>query len=208
MDLLDLLRRKGQLDQGVLLGQREKMRVRWVARPVPAHVANERRRQARVHLQNRGQLSQEYLAMQNWSLFVTNVPSEILSAKEVLALYGQRWQIAIIFKGWKSHFNLKAVSRSTTRELLEVALYGKLLLITLTHPVQAPPRAAAAVERPCYSRLKINLLTAQCLLSVLLEQWNIDVAEGLARQIDYHGRYEKRRRQNLWQKFVSLACRV
>ncbi|MBI4324707.1 MAG: hypothetical protein HY674_05530, partial [Chloroflexi bacterium] len=35
MDLLDLLRRKGQLDQGVLLGQREKMRVRLVARPVP-----------------------------------------------------------------------------------------------------------------------------------------------------------------------------
>lgn len=63
--------------------------------------------------------------------------------------------------------------------------------------MQAPPLEAAAVERPCSSRLKINLLTAPCLLSVLLEQWNMDVAEGLARPIDDHGRYEKRRRQNL-----------
>lgn len=208
IDLLDLLRRQGRLDQWVLLGRREKMRVRLVARPVPAQVANERRRKARAHLQNRCQLSQEYLALQNWTLFVTNVPAEVLSAQQVMELYGQRWQIEIIFKGWKSHFNLEAVSSSTTRELLEVALYGKLLFITLTHPVHAPPLEAAPVERPCYSRLKINLLIAPCLLSVLLEQWNIDVTEGLARQIDYHGRYEKRRRLNLWQKFFSLGCRI
>lgn len=209
INLLDLLRRKGQLDQEVLLGKQEKIPVRLVALPVPAQVANERRRKARAHLQNRCQLSQDYLELQNWTLFVTNVPAEILSARQVMALYGQRWQIEIIFKGWKSHFNLEAVSSSTTRELLEVALYGKLLFITLTHPLHAPPlEAAAAADPPWYSRLKVNLLMAPCLLSVILEQWNIDVAEGLARQIDYHGRYEKRRRQNLWQKFFPLAWGV
>ena len=122
INLVAWLRRKGRLDQWVLLGAREKMRVRLVALPVPAPVANERRRKARAHLQNRCQLSKEYLALQNWTLFVTNVPAEILSAQQVMALYGQRWQIEIIFKGWKSHFHLEAVSHSTTRELLELAL--------------------------------------------------------------------------------------
>lgn len=207
IDLLKLLRRKGKLDQWVLLGHREKMRVRLVARPVPDHVANERRRKARAHLKNRCQLSKEYLAMQNWSLFVTNVSSAILSAKQVMALYGQRWQIEIIFKGWKSHFHLEAVSSSTTRELLEVAIYGKLLFITLTHPLHSPPLAPAepGVSVRYYSRLKVNFLTSQCLLTVVFEQWGIDVAEGLARQIHYHGRYEKRKRQNIWEKFFSLS---
>jgi hypothetical protein len=207
IDLLKLLRRKGKLDQWVLLGAQQKMRVRLVALPVPTHVANERRRKARAHLKNRCQLSKEYLAMQNWSLFVTNVSSEILSAKQVMALSGQRWQIEIIFKGWKSHFHLEAVSSSTTRELLEVAIYGKLLFITLTHPLHSPPLAAveAGAEVRYYSRLKVDFLTSQCLFSIVMEYWDIDVAQSLDRQIHYHGRYEKRKRQNIWEKFYSLS---
>jgi Transposase DDE domain len=207
IDLLDLLRRHGKVDRWVLLGKNEKLRVRLVAVPVPAAVANERRRKARAHLQNRCQLSKEYLALQNWSLYVTNVGQEILSAQQVMALYGQRWQIEIIFKGWKSHFNLEAVSNSTTRELLELAIYGKLIFITLTHPLTIPSLAEAQTDSsvPLFSRLKIDLLTSQCLLSVVLEYRKIDVAEGLARQMNYHGRYEKRKRVNIWQKLFSLS---
>ena len=207
IDLLNLLRREGKVDRWVLLGKHEKLRVRLVAVPVPAEVANERRRKARAHLQNRCHLSKEYLALQNWSLFVTNVPREILSAQQVMALYGQRWQIEIIFKGWKSHFHLETVSNSTTRELLELAIYGKLIFITLTHPLTAPPPSAAQADSPVplFSRLKVNLLISQCLLSVMLESRNIDVAQGLARQMDYHGRYEKRKRKNIWQKLFLLS---
>jgi len=207
MDLLALLRRQGRVDQWVLLGAKEKMRVRLVALPTPLRVANERRRKARAHWQNRCQLSQAYLALQNWTMFVTNVPAEHLSAIQVMALYGQRWQIEIIFKGWKSHFHLEALSHSTTAPLLEVAIYGKLLFITLTHPLTAPVLIATEpAQLPRYfSRLKINLLIRQCLLSVVLERGTIDVALGLQRQMDYHGRYEKRKRQNLWEKFFALA---
>lgn len=205
--LLTLLRQQGKVDQWVRLGQKEKMRVRLVAFRAPAHVANERRRKARAHLQNRCQLSKEYLELQNWTLFLTNVPVAVLSARHVMELYGQRWQIEIIFKGWKSHFHLEAVSCTTTAALLEVAIYGKLLFITLTHPLTAPPFRAAAAEGEVrhYSRLRVNRLTRQCLLSVVLEHWGIDVAKGLASQMHYHGRYEKRKRQNIVEKLFSLA---
>lgn len=206
-NLLALLRQKGHVDQWVRLGQKEKMRVRLVAFRAPARVANERRRKARAHLQNRCQLSKAYLELQNWTLFVTTVPAEVLSARQVMELYGQRWQIEIIFKGWKSHFHLTAVSSATTAALLEVAIYGKLLFITLTHPLTAPPFCAEAAEGEVrhYSRLRLNRLTCQCLVSVVLEHWGIDVAEGLARQMHYHGRYEKRQRRNIVQKFFALA---
>ena len=191
----------------MLLGAQEKMRVRLVALPVPPQVANERRRKAKAHLQNRCQLSKEYLAMQGWTIFVTNVPADVLPARQVMALYGQRWQIEIIFKGWKSHFHLEAVSKTTTAELLQVAIYGKLLFITLTHPLSAPVLEATAdlEEVRFYSRLRIDRLTSQCLVSVVFEHWGIDVAAGLSRQMDYHGRYEKRKRQNIWQKLFALA---
>ncbi len=207
LDLLALLRQKGSLDQWVYLGQKEKLRVRLVAFRAPAHVANERRRKARAHLQNRCQLSQAYLQMQDWTLYVTNVPAEVLSARQVMELYGQRWQIEIIFKGWKSHFHLEAVACATTAALLEVAIYGKLLFITLTHPLTAPSFSTeeAEVEGRHYSRLRVNRLTCQCLVSVVLEQWGLSATEALARQLRYHGRYEKRKRQNIVQKFLALA---
>ena len=207
LDLLALLRQKGKVDQWVRIGQKEKMRMRLVAFRAPAHVADERRRKARAHLQNRCQLSKAYLELQNWTLFLTNVPVAVLSARQVMELYGQRWQIEIIFKGWKSHFHLEAVSCATTASLLEVAIYGKLLFITLTHPLTAPQFSAATAEGEVrhYSRLRVNLLTRQWLVSVVLEHWGIDVAAGLARQMHYHGRYEKRKRRNIVQKFFALA---
>ena len=122
LNLLRLLRQRGPIDQEVLLGCHQKMRVRLVALPVPSQVANERRRKAKAHLQNRCQLAKEYLAWQSWTIFVTHVAAEILPARQLRALYGQRWQSEIIFKGWKSHFNLEAVSSTTTAELLQVAI--------------------------------------------------------------------------------------
>ena len=207
LDLLRLLRRQRKVDQWVLLGRHEKMRVRLVALPAPSRVANERRRKARAHLQNRCQLSKEYLALQNWTIFVTNVPAKVLSAGQVMALYGQRWQIEIVFKGWKSHFHLEAVSSTTTVQLLEVAIYGKLLFITLTHPLTAPSLSAAETGGTVryYSRLRVNFLLGRCLLSVVLEYWGINVAAGLVLQMGYHGRYEKRKRQNIFQKFFALS---
>ena len=75
-DLLKQLRQKGSLDLWVHLGSKERMPVRLVAVPVPETVAAERRRKARAHLKNRCQLSKEYLALQGWTIFLTNVPKD------------------------------------------------------------------------------------------------------------------------------------
>ena len=67
------------------------------------------------------------------------------------------------------------------------------------------------MPQPCHNApaiVKLHYLwkrSSQCLLSVVFEHWGIDVAEGLEKQMHYHGRYEKRKRRNLWEKFFALA---
>ena len=44
--------------------------------------------------------------LQEWTIFVTNCPPEMLTWKEVVVLYRARWQIELLFKLWKSHNRL------------------------------------------------------------------------------------------------------
>jgi hypothetical protein len=207
IDLLRLLRKEGRLDRWVRIGKKEALPVRMVAMPVPQNVADERRRKARAHLGNRCQLSKEYLAMQGWTIYLTNVPTGILCPKKIAALYGQRWQIEIIFKAWKSHFQLETISSGMSPAQLQVLIYSKLLFITITYPLSPLALAdkAATQAQGGYSRLQISLLVSQCLLAIVLQHLGINLSKVFALQLQYHGRYGKRRRKNMLQKLLSLA---
>jgi hypothetical protein len=207
-DLLKQLRKKGSLDLWVHIGSKERMPVRLIAVPVPQVVAAGRRRKARAHLKNRCQLSKEYLALQGWTIFVTNVPKDILSAKQIMALYQQRWHIELLFKAWKSHFQLEVISDNMSQSQLEVAIYCKLLFITMTYtlPLLPAEKRNDDSEPPrYYSLLKVSSITRQCTLTILFQEFRIDVNEAFAVQLQYHGRYDRRQRRNLVEKLFSLA---
>lgn len=207
LDLLRLLQQKRCLDRQVRIGKKDALLVRMVALPVPEQLAAERRRKARAHLGNRCQLSKEYLAMQNWTIYLTNVPAEVLGPQQICALYGQRWQIEIIFKAWKSHFQLETISPSMSAAQLEVLIYSKLLFITITCPLSPWALASDSTIRQDggYSRLQISLLISQCLVAIVLQHLGINLAREFARQLQYHGRYGKRRRINMLQNLLTLA---
>jgi DDE family transposase len=207
LDLLGLLRKEGRLDRWVRIGKKDALLVRIVAMPVPQKVADERRRKARAHLGNRCQLSKEYLAMQGWTIYLTNVPASVLSSKQIGALYGQRWQIEIIFKAWKSHFQLETISSAMSPAQLEVLIYSKLLFITITYPLSPLALASEATTQAegGYSRLQISLLISQCLVTIVFQHLAIDLAKEFAVQLQYHGRYGKCRRKNMLQELLTLA---
>jgi hypothetical protein len=207
-DLLKQLRKKGSLDLWIHIGSKERMPVRLIAVPVPQIVAAGRRRKARAHLKNRCQLSKEYLALQGWTIFVTNVPKDILSAKQIMALYQQRWHIELLFKAWKSHFQLEVISDNMSQSQLEVAIYCKLLFITMTYTIPLLPaekRNDDSEPPRYYSLLKVSSITRQCTLTILFQEFRIDVNEAFAVQLQYHGRYDRRQRRNLVEKLFSLA---
>lgn len=113
INLLALLKKKGQIDKIIILGVRDQVKVRIVAKRVSPKVAAERKRKARKDRNKSANHSKEYYKMLEWDIRVTNVPKDIWSLDEVLLAYRLRWHIEIIYKAWKSSLsmNKKAVHK-------------------------------------------------------------------------------------------------
>ena len=134
-DVLALLAAQGtaQVDLGITLGVQQHLSARLLAVRVPQEVADQRRRRLRAQARDQGRTpSATSLAWCDWTLFVTNVPPELLSLREALVLARARWQIELLFKLWKSHGQID-VSRSHKpwRVLTEVC--AKLLAMVVQH---------------------------------------------------------------------------
>ena len=112
------------------MGIDQRLPVRLVAVPVPTAVANQRRRQARQDRDQRHPPSARRLALLGWDIFVTNVPATVWSARTLVAVYGVRWRIEIVFKSAKSHLQLTVVPQASAVEV-ELLIWARLLLLTL-----------------------------------------------------------------------------
>jgi hypothetical protein len=138
-------RPRGPVEFSVLLGKQAKHRLpcRLVALPVPQEVGDRRRHKAlqKARRQKKG-IRKEVLALMDWTIYVTNVPAEMLLIQQIAVLYPVRWQIELVFKLWKSHCGLRRLS-GFRRERLLAELYGKLIGAVLVHFLVAPLRMPA-----------------------------------------------------------------
>ena len=134
IDLCKLLRRcqdKRVLEFQAFLG-REKLPSRIVCTKLPPAVVNRKIRKMKKEAKSRGKhVSKERLLMTRWCVFITNVPSEKLTAEQVTALYRLRWSIELIFKQLKSTYNIDKISHKNEHRLL-CEMYGVLILTALT----------------------------------------------------------------------------
>ncbi len=189
MNLLEILRRYGHFDQNVLLGAQQLVPVRLVALPVPEHVANERRRKAKNQRDKRCNPSKENLALLGWNIFVTTVDSRHWSSETISEIYGVRWRIEIIFKSWKSHFNLTKTPTGSANQV-EALIWAKLLAISLFQKL-------LGCFDVCFSKPVSLLKSAQLfpwlLLSSLKDCFTTELS---TRLILNHLRLEKRKKYN------------
>jgi len=121
------------VDLPVAVGAQQRLPARLVAVRVPQEVAARRRQALHADARRRGQaVSQERLRLADWTLLITNVPAERLSAQEVLVVARVRWQIELVFKLWKRAGHLAhSGSAKPWRVLCEV--YAKLLGLLIQH---------------------------------------------------------------------------
>jgi hypothetical protein len=106
----------------------------------PDEVSEKRRRTAKAHAKKRGTtLSQTYLFMVGWTLFVTNAPDTMISLKQVYDFYRIRWQIELVFKLWKSYCGLNQIL-TWRKERVLTELYAKMIAILIVHFLLAPLR--------------------------------------------------------------------
>jgi len=200
LNLLKLLRKKKRIDQVVLLGSKKRISVRLVAAPVPASVAEERKRKARLNRDKRCKPSPNKLALLGWGIFITNIPVKSKPAAFITDCYGLRWRIETLFKAYKQNFNLNGLPRGNTDQLM-VALYAKLILITIVHKLHA----ICMRELPSISFMKFSQLIA-----LMGHQFfNLNQKNGLNCNLYKilldHSSYDSRRRINFNQSLQSLA---
>lgn len=127
IDLLALLQSAGALDRTVLLNDKQRTCVRLVAAPVTPETAALRRMKAKKETRGHNP-SQEVLALMDWTIFITTIPASQADFRLLLALYGLRWRIEIVFKSWKSHLHFDTIHRVSKTQLL-ILLAARLLVI-------------------------------------------------------------------------------
>jgi hypothetical protein len=133
LDLLTWLRKQDQIeiDIPIFLGMTHRIPCRLLVQHVPQEVADQRRRRMKEEARKKGQpVTEERLALADWTILVTNVPTEKLSMKEAWVLLRIRWQVELLFKLWKSHAKIDEWrSQNPWRILCEV--YAKLIGVVI-----------------------------------------------------------------------------
>jgi hypothetical protein len=146
-----------QIDLPCLLGQKAKVPVRLVCQRLPKQVAAARRRKAKQKAKADGRRkvpTERTLQLLDWAIFITNVPSEMLTVEQIVLIYRLRWQIELIFKLWKSRARLKEIG-PFRRERILCQFYARLIGIVLFHWLVAPI---------CFSQKQLSLPKAFSLL--------------------------------------------
>jgi hypothetical protein len=127
--------KQGIVDVAVQLGEK-RLPCRLLAVRVAPEIAARRRQKIREKARDHGrEPSQEYMELQEWTIYVTNCPASLLTWKEVVVLYRARWQIERLFKLWKSYHRL-ADHNATAPAVQQLAeVYVKLIAVIVQHGI-------------------------------------------------------------------------
>ncbi len=136
INLAALLKRRGSLDMEVLLNNSHRTRVRLLAAPVNSETASLRRMRAKKETMGHNP-SKEVLELMAWTIFLTNIPAASADFRKILAIYGLRWRIEVIFKAWKSHLKFDVLHRVSQRQL-HILLKTRLLVIAAASTLYRP----------------------------------------------------------------------
>lgn len=131
IDLAKMLKRRGELDMEVFLGEKERTPVRFIAIPVDEEVSNERRRKAKKRRDHGRQFNKRYLYLLGWNLLITNIPTSEIDSHQIAKIYSIRWRIETIFKSWKSCLGIKNIPRDSNKIRLKSFIYCMLIFILM-----------------------------------------------------------------------------
>jgi hypothetical protein len=119
------------LDIDVLIYQRELIKCRLVIEPVKEDEYRKRLKHAEQSAKSHGVgLSKEHKLRCRYNAFITNVEMVILPLGKIRKTYYLRWQIELVFKTWKSFFEINKVKK-VKKERMECQLLARLLWVLL-----------------------------------------------------------------------------
>lgn len=115
---------------------------RLVATRASAEETAKQRRELRSKAKKNGKTpSQQSLLRAGWHIMITNIESEKLEVEKLNSIYRQRWQIEIIFRGWKqSSLMSESLRRKSSAQHLIAFMLTSILILLLTMKLAAELR--------------------------------------------------------------------
>lgn len=209
INLADWLRSKGPLERGVLLNDAQGARVRLVAARVDERTAEQCRRKLRREVKGHNP-SRQLLELQDWTLFITSLSEVAFPFEDLLALYGLRGRIEIIFKAWKSHLNFH-VLHNVSETQLKILLKARFLMIAASTVLlhgQAPLKVWLEYRR----RVSLLKFVRQVVARPAVFMRALDAQSGTGEEresfeafLAKYCCYDKRKRQNYCDPFEALG---
>lgn len=121
------------LDVPITVGVRHRLPARLLVVRVPHAVAVERRRKLREAARQKGRsVSPTAWRLARWTLWLTNVPPELLTVREAQVIARARWQVELLFKLWKQH-GLLDEWRTADPDRILGEVFAKLIGLLLQH---------------------------------------------------------------------------
>lgn len=115
INLLKHLKKYKSIDQWVLIGCEQKVKVRLVILPLSNEQANEKRYRAKCDRDKRMNHSAEYYELLAYCLFITTECKTRFTAMHIAKLYGLRWRIENIFKLLEKSISFATTYSATLR---------------------------------------------------------------------------------------------
>ena len=119
----------------IRIGKRKQLPAYLIAQRLSEAEANKRRRYIRYRAKRKCQTpSKTRLRLAGWNLYITNIEAHQLTPKQICVIVGIRWQIELMFKGFKSIGKLQdSTSEKPYRILSEI--YAKLIAVLIQHAI-------------------------------------------------------------------------
>ena len=119
----------------IRIGKTKQLHGYLIAERLSQAEANKRRRYIRYQAKRKSQTpSKTRLRLAGYNLYITNIEAHQLTPKQICVIVGIRWQIELMFKGFKSNGKLHvSTSQKPYRILSEI--YAKLIALLIQHTV-------------------------------------------------------------------------
>lgn len=164
--------RASALDKNVLIYNSHLIACRLIVERVSDDVYRKRLRQAQQIAKSHGVgLTQKHKIRCRYNTFITNTNKKQLPVKEIRKCYYLRWQIELVFRTWKSFFEIDKLKK-VKKERFECQLLAKLLWVLLNwrlfqacnhHVQQYTPSAGVSIIK-FFKRCRLFSLTLRLVI--------------------------------------------
>lgn len=203
IDLPGILRQRGAIDMDVCLNNPGRTPVRLVAAPADEETANRRRSRAKRDAKGHAP-SKDLLDLMSWTIFLTTIPRERASFRQILDTYGLRWRIETVFKAWKSELRMHRIHNVSANQLRALLIARMIVLAAGMRDVFH--RAREAVLKLCQKDLSM-IKTFRFIAAgrMTIAEFGQALSQGprLNSQLERLARYctyDRRRRENFNEK--------